>query len=121
MKTKLLERLLIPKKYSNSKKGVLGLDTTKAVMISLLVLAVVAIAIFLALVSLRDSGIFVADSIEENYTSDIIGNITYGATKFFANVPTFFVLLGVVVLILIIAIVIVAVSRFQTGGTRESL
>lgn len=108
----------MPKK---NKKGALGLDTTKTVMISLLTLAVIAIAVFLALVSLRDAGIFSSGSLEDNQTTDIIANITYGGTRFFQNVPTFFILLGVVVLILIIAIVIVAVSRFSAGGSRESL
>lgn len=107
---------------SMKKKGVLGLDTVKVVLISLLVLAVIAIAVFLALVSLRDAGIFVTGSQEKNDTNAIISNITSGATNFFKNVPTFFTLLGVVVLILIIAIVIVAVTRFTGGGGRaESL
>jgi len=46
----------------------------------------------------------------------IVNNITAGSTSFFNQTPTFFVLLGVVVLILIIGIVIVAVSRFGIGG-----
>jgi hypothetical protein len=44
------------------KKGQLGLDTVKSVMISFLVLAVISIAIVLALVSLRDSNIFTSGS-----------------------------------------------------------
>lgn len=109
------------KSMLKNRKGALGLDTVKIVLMSLLVLAVIAIAVFLALVSLRDAGIFTASSYEDNQTDNIIGNITYGSTNFFKQVPTFFTLLGVVVLILIIAIVIVAVSRFQGGGARESL
>lgn len=115
MKTKQVLRFL-----KKDKKGLLGLDTVKGVLISLLVLAVIAIAVFLALVSLRDAGIFTAGSSEKNATTDIIENVTTGAGKFFKQVPTFFTLLGVVVLILIISIVIVAVTRFQAGG-RESL
>jgi uncharacterized membrane protein YkvI len=103
------------------KRGIMGMETVKAVLISLLVLAVISIAVFLALVSLRDSNIFTAGSLEKNQTTDIITNITTGTTKFFQQVPTFFTLLGVVVLILIIAIVIVAVTRFQGGGQRDQL
>lgn len=103
-----------------SKKGVLGLDTVKAVMIALLTLGVITVAVVLALVTLRDAGIFSAGSLEKNQTTDVINNITKGATSFFSNVPTFFVLLGVVVLILIISIVIISVSRFS-GGRGESL
>lgn len=109
------------KSLLKSKRGILGLETVKAVIITLLVLAVVTIATFLALVSLQNANIFTTGSTAANQTSDIIGNITTGATKFYANVPTFFVLLGVVVLILIIAIVIVAVTRFSPGAGRESL
>ena len=107
---------------SLSKKGVLGIETTKAIVISLLTLGVLVIATILAITTLRDSGIFTTGSLEQNYTNQISGNISYGATNFFKNVPTFFTLLAVVVLILIIAIVIVAVSRFGGGGGRaESL
>ncbi len=108
------------KPLMKSKKGVLGLDTVKAVMIALLTLGVITIAVVLALVTLRDAGIFTAGSTEANQTTAVISNITTGATNFFKNVPTFFILLGVVVLILIISIVIVSVSRFS-GGRGESL
>ena len=107
---------------SMNKKGVLGLDTAKAVMIALLVLSVLAIAVFLALVSLRDSGIFTSGGTDYNRSLTVINYTIDGTTNFFKQVPTFFTLIAVVVLILIIAIVIVAVSRFQTGGSRgESL
>ena len=103
------------------KRGILGLDTVKAVIITLLTLAVIAIACFLALVSLQNANIFTTGSTAANQTNYIINNITGGTTAFFNNVPTFFTLLGVVVLILIIAIVIVAVTRFSPGMGRESL
>ena len=97
-----------------SKKGILGLDTVKAVILALLTLAVVAIAVFLALTSLQNSNLFTTGSLTANQTGSIISNITTGTTNFFSNIPTIMTLLGVVVLILIITIVIVAVSRF--GG-----
>lgn len=109
------------KSLMKGKKGILGLDTVKAVILSLLTLAVVFIAVLLALTSLQNANIFTANSQSANQTTNIINNISTGGTNFFAQVPTFFVLLGVVVLILIIAIVIVAVSRFGGGMSRESL
>lgn len=102
------------------KRGVLGLDTVKSVLIALLMLAVIAIAVFLALSSLQSAGIFTTKSASDNATTYIISNITEGSGNFFKQIPTIFTLLGVVVLILIIAIVIVAVSRFS-GGRGESL
>ena len=104
-----------------SKKAILGLDTAKAVIVSLLTLAVIAIAVFLALVSLQNANIFTANSAAANNTGYIIGNITSGTTTFFSYIPTVFTLLGVVVIILVIAIVIVAVTRFQPGSRGESL
>ena len=103
-----------------NKKGILGLDTVKEVMLALLVLAVIAIAVSLALVSLRDSNIFDAGSQEEIDTNNTIANITAGTTAFFANTGTFFSILVVVVIIALIAIVIMVVSRFGGTGGRES-
>ncbi len=51
-----------------------------------------------------------------NDAAKITDNVTSGTTQFFEQVPTFMTLLGVVVLILIIAIVIVAVGRFEDSG-----
>lgn len=190
-----------------NKKGILGLETVRIVIVTLLILGVTAIAVFLALTSLQDSNIFQNSSasgqfgnetillsstgaapnsvnglgnvvlttvlvvnatggeivVEEgnftiaggvftnltdspynlnninvtanfthevtssavNATDAIIGNVTSGTSDFFANVPTFMVLLGVVVLLLIIAIVLIVVGRFggssAFGGTKESL
>lgn len=110
------------KSILKEKRGILGMDTVKAVLITLLVLSVIAIAVFLALVSLRDSNILVSGTTERNATNDLISNVTKGVTNFAQQIPTFFTLLAVVVLILIIAIVIIAVTRFQGGGGRaESL
>jgi len=100
----------------NNKRGQLGLDTVKSVMISFLVLAVISIAIVLALVSLRDSNIFTANSPEERDVNDTIANITSGITGFFDDTGTIFAILIVVVIILAISIIIGVVSRFGGGG-----
>jgi len=98
------------------KKGQLGLDTVKSVMISFLVLAVISIAIVLALVSLRDSNIFTAGSPEATDVNDTITNVTSGVTNFFNDTGTIFSILIVVVIILAISIIIGVVSRFGGGG-----
>ncbi len=110
MKTKM--------KFKN-RNGVLGLETAKQVMVTFLILAVTAIAVLLALVSLEDANIFTADSTGANATSDIIGNISAGLVTFFASTGTIFSILIVVVIILAISIIIWAVGRFgqQTEGT----
>jgi len=98
------------------KKGVLGLDTVKAVMITFLVLAVIGVAVTLALVSLRDSNIFTSGSLEYNQTEQVVANITDAQTSFFTNTGTIYAILVVVVIILAIAIVIAVVSRFGKGS-----
>jgi len=100
-----------------SKKGVLGLDTVKAVMVTFLILAVIGVSIILATVSLRDSNIFTSGSQEQNDTNNIVANISDGLVSFFGNTGTIFAILVVVVIILAISIIIAAVSRF---GGRES-
>jgi lipoprotein signal peptidase len=98
------------------KKGQVGLDTAKQVMLALMTMGVIAFAIIVALASLRTSNALPAGSIEANQTSNILNNITTGTSSFFSNVGTWFSLLAVVIIILIIAIVIFAVNRF--GGGR---
>lgn len=99
------------------KKGVLGLDTVRAVIVTLLVIAVTAIAVFLALVSLQNASIFTSGSQADNDTTNIINNITTGTTDFFSNVPTFMTLLGVVVILLIIVLVLIAIRRFESPAS----
>ena len=112
------QNFIKPLKKRLDKKGQLGLDTVKSVMIAFLVLGVIAIAIVLALVSLRDSNIFTAGSPEAVDVNDTIANITSGITDFFDDTGTIFSILIVVVIILAISIIIAVVSRFG-GGTRS--
>ncbi len=99
-----------------NKKGQLGLNVVKSVMLALLTLAVIYVAVVLALVSLRDSNIFTAGSQEEADVNNTILNITRGGADFFDDVPTIFAILVVVVIILAIGIIISVVSRFGGGG-----
>ncbi len=101
-----------------NKKGQLGLDTVRSVMIGFLILAVIAISVVLALVSLRDSNIFTAGSQEAIDVNDTILNVTSGITDFFDDTGTIFSILIVVVIILAISIIIGVVSRFA-GGSRS--
>jgi hypothetical protein len=98
-------------KFGN-RNGVLGLDTAKQVMITFLVLAVIGVAVLLALTSLQNANIFEPDSLAENNSNAIIGNVSNGLTTFFASTGTIFSILIVVVIILAISIIIWAVGRF---------
>lgn len=105
-------------KLSN-RKGQVGFDTAKAVMLTLMTIAVIAFAIIIALAALNNSNATTAGSLERNQTSAIFNNVTTGVASFFANTGVWFALIAVVIIILIIAIVIFAVNRF--GGNRGGL
>ena len=177
------------------RKGILGLETVRAVIMALLILGVLTIAVLLALVSISPvldnttrntvrvinesgfhnstvyrittensgqvgfggfvlelafntsdsttidpanvtlgaAGTFTAttglvntNSTDVQYTylytfrpesaGLITRNISSGTARFFQNVPTFMILLGVVVILLIIGLVIFAVNRFSGSG-----
>lgn len=102
-----------------NKKGQLGLDTVKSVMIAFLLISVISVAIILALVSLNNSNIFTTGSTEANQTQNIVLNVSGGLESFFSNTGTIFSILVVVVIILAIAIIILAVQRFggKSGGS----
>ncbi len=100
-----------------NKKGVLGLTTVRDVMILFLIIAVIGVSIILALVSLRDAGIFTAGSQEQNQTNNIVNNISTATADFFSNTGTIFSILVVVVIILAIAIIIAVVTRFGGGAS----
>ena len=109
-------------KFGN-RNGVLGLETAKQVMVTYLILAVTAVAVLLALVSLQNANVFTANSLGANATTNIVGNISGGLETFFASTGTIFSILIVVVIILAISIIIWAVGRFgqQTEGGAVNL
>jgi len=101
------------------KKGALGLDTVKVVMITFLTLAVIGVAVILALTSLNGSSIFTAGSQAQNQSNSITSNVSTGLTTFFANTGTIFSILVVVVIIAAISLIILYVRRFggEAGGS----
>ena len=105
-------------KLRMDKKGVLGMDSVRDVIIFLLTLAVAAIAVFLALSSLQDANLFTAGSSADNNTDFIINNITNGASNFFEQVPTIFTVLGAVAIILAVTLILFAVNRFSQSSNQ---
>lgn len=114
---KSLQKQAIDKVIRMNKKGQVGLDTAKAVMLGLLTMVVIAFAIIIALASLNSSNVTTAGSLERNQTTNIFNNVSTGISGFFSNTGTWFSLLAVTIIILIITIVIFAVQRFG-GGSR---
>jgi uncharacterized membrane protein len=104
-----------------SKKGAVleTLNLVGGVILTLLTISVIAIAVFLALTSLQNAGIFTTGSQSANQTANIINNITTGTTNFFAQIPTIMTILGVVALIGAVVLIIYYVSRI--GGSKDGL
>jgi uncharacterized membrane protein len=94
------------------KKGQIGLDVVKGTMVSLLVLAVLGVAVFLALSSLQDASLFTSGSTGETQTDNVVGNVTTATASFFGNTGTIFSILVAVVIMLAIAIIVAVVNRF---------
>lgn len=113
----VMKVMSLAQKLSMNKKGVLGMDSVRDVIIFLLTLAVAAIAVFLALSSLQDANLFTASSTADNNTDYIINNITNGASNFFEQVPTIFTVLGAVAIILAVTLILFAVNRFSQSST----
>lgn len=103
-------------KIMRKTKGVVGLDVAEAVIFSLLVIGVVAVASILAMTSLSNSSIFSANSLGANATNQINGNFTGGIVSFFGNSGTFFSILAVVVIIALIALIILYIKNFRGGA-----
>lgn len=101
------------------KKGVLGLDTAKAFILFILIVAIIGFATIIAVSTLDNSGVLTANSVEANQSTAVLRNVSGGVADFFANTTTWFTLLSVVVIILIIGVVIFAVQRF--GGNQQGL
>ena len=102
---------------SMSKKGVLGLETASEAFKAVLVLAVVAIAMFLVLSTLNDAGLFATGSRSANDTNNLINNVTAGVTNdFFASIGSVFSILIAVVIILVVVLIFVGIRRI--GGSE---
>lgn len=103
---------------SLKKKGAVveTLNLVGAVILTLLTIAVITIAVFLALTSLQNAGIFTANSQPSNQTNNIINNITVGTTNFFTQIPTIMTILGIVALIGAVVLIIYFVSKMGGAG-----
>ena len=116
-----MEYSKLKKIVSMNKRGVLGMDTVAEVIVFLLTLAVTAIAVFLAMVSLQNANLFTAGSVSANNTNAVINNVTNGTTSFFGNIPTIMTILGAVVIILAVTLILFAVSKFSGGAQGGNL
>lgn len=98
------------------KRGIFGLDAAASFVVSILSLVIIAV---LALVIL---GTLLATSTISNTVGAglIVNNTTQGIASLFSSAVTWFVLLGIVILVLIIAVVVRVVRSDAFSGGRTT-
>ena len=94
-----------------NKKGVVGLETGKQVMLALMTMGIIAFALIIALNQLNST------SVATTQTTNIVNNITGGVETFFSNAGTWFALLAIVIIILIVVVVMKSVNSI--GGGKQ--
>ncbi len=109
--------------YANkrNKKGQVGFNIVIGVVSAIITLVVLSFAALLVMSSLRNSGVFAANSIEANATEAITGNVSNALSSFFGSIGTVFAVLIAVIIILAVAIIILVTRRFGTGGGGASV
>jgi uncharacterized membrane protein len=99
-----------------SKKGVVGLDVARSVILMLLGIGVLAFIVIIVMANLSASNVVPAGSLGANQSTAIFANISGGVSTFFGNTGVWFNLLGVVVIVAIAALVLYFVGAF--GGKK---
>ena len=104
--------------FLKKKKAILGMNTAQQFIVGILTLVILAVMVLVILAALQNT------SLIQNNTgaSNIINNTTAGLSALFSNAVTWFILLGLVIIILIIGVVIGVVRGFGAGtGAAQGL
>jgi len=100
------------KKLLRKKKAILGMNTAQQFIVGILTLVILSVMVLVILAALLNTSL-----ISDNAgASSIINNTTQGLGALFGNAVTWFVLLGLVIIILIIGVVIGVVRGFGAGA-----
>ncbi len=106
------------KSILKKKKAILGMNTAQQFIIGILTLVILSVMVLVILAALQNTSL-ISDNIG---AGAIINNTTEGLSALFANAVTWFVLLGLVIIILIIGVVIGVVRGFGAGvGASQGL
>lgn len=105
------------KKFMRDQKGILGLNTVQAFMMTLFGLILMAFAVIVAIANLKTTTVLPTNSEDYNLTQSIFRNFTISIGVFFGNIPGIMGILSVVVLVSAVLLIVVAVrTRFGTMG-----
>ena len=108
------------KKLKSDSKGVFGLTAIQAFFVAILGIALLAYVIVIIMGTLQDANIVTADSLADNQTEYILGNVSTGVTGFFSSISPVYAILAVLVIILVL-VVLVRVVQSPTGASNVQL
>ncbi len=102
------------KNFLKKKKAILGMNTAQQFIIGILTLVILSVMVLVILAALQNTSLISSNA----GAGAIINNTTAGLSALFGNAITWFVLLGLVIIILIIGVVIGVVRGFGDENSR---
>ena len=108
------------KRLLKDKKGVFGLTAVQAFFATILGIALLAYVIVIIMGTLQDANIVTANSLADNQTEQILGNVSAGVTGFFSSISPVYAILAVLVIILVL-VVLVRVVQSPSGSSGVQL
>ena len=106
--------------FKNDKKGVFGLTAVQAFFATILGIALLAYVIVIIMGTLSQANIVDANSLADNQTEYILGNVSEGVTGFFSSISPVYAILAVLVIILVL-VVLVRVVQSPSGSSNVQL
>lgn len=100
-----------------SKRGQFGLDSVRPVATTLIGVGLVLLIAILVFSTIDSSSLFTAGSLGANASSNLLANYSAGVDNFVDNIPTIFLVLGILVVILVLVVLVRSVSGRQFGGS----
>jgi len=107
-------------KFKKDKKGVFGLTAVQAFFGIILGIALLAYVIVIIMGTLSEADIVTSNSLADNQTTAILGNVSTGVTGFFSSISPVYAILAVLVIILVL-VVLVRVVQSPSGASNIQL
>lgn len=103
-------------KIKPNKRGQFGLESVAPVARVLIGIGLLLVIAVLILGTLDESSLFTDGSAAANASSNILQNYSEGVGEFVTNIPTIFLVLGILVIILILGVLLRSVQGRNFGG-----
>jgi hypothetical protein len=104
-------------KLGKDKKGIFGLLSVKQFFIVILGIGLLGYIIVVIMGVLSGANILTSNSLADNQTKLILGNVSGGVTSFFGSINPVYAILAILVIILVL-VVLVRVVESPTSDNR---